>query len=460
MNNNVWDDVKEILAKDETIDSELYNRYFKNTYFGNIIDNNIIIVCKNKITISILKAGLNNKIERILFNTNGIQYKLHYELEAEFKNNKTNENLNILKEKKIIEDNQEQEDSDNKLEEFSKKYTFDRFIKGDSNNIAFHAALSVTREIGNKWNPLFIYGDSGLGKTHLLFSIKNKIVNEDKNHLVKYLNADEFGKLALDVLKDKNHLIEEFKTSYNKYDCLLIDDIQLLAKRSKTNELFFYIFNSFIEKNKQIVITSDKYPDELDGFESRIISRFSNGLSVELKSPDFETALIILKEKIKEFNLSASIHNDALEYIALNFKGDVRKIEGAVKRLLFLTLINNKKDFVFTLENVKSEFGKIAMSDNEKITFKKIKKVVANEYQVTIKSMVSKSRIKMIREARQLAMYFCRILLDEPLNKIGNEFGGRDHTTVINSIRKIDEEIAKDKNFKKYVNSIKEKIEK
>ncbi|WP_348735861.1 chromosomal replication initiator protein DnaA [Spiroplasma endosymbiont of Ammophila pubescens] len=443
----LWIEVKEILSRDESVSPEIYNYYISDTNLYTVSDNNCLITTKSEIAIGVFEAGLNEKIKNILKKLTGIQYNISFELEK-----------NINKQASVINKIDTLTENNNIV--YYENYTFENFVRGDSNHEAMQAALAVALDLGKKWNPLFIYGDSGLGKTHLLHAIENK-VNEiyKTNNRVKYLKADEFGKIAMDILNQGHEIIEAFKTSYDIYDCLLIDDIQLLAKRNKTNELFFHIFNSYIEKNKQIVITSDKYPDDLGGFESRIISRFSYGLSIGLDSPDFETALKILEQKLKHQNNLGLFSEESLEFIALNFNSDVRKLEGAIKRLLFLAVMNKKPNEIITLADVEKAFKNAPLQNNEKITPKKIKQIVADNYNITIKAMMSKSRVSNVMQARQLAMYFCRTLLDEPFTRIGTEFGGKDHTTVMNSVKKVEAHISTNKEFKHLVNAIRRKIE-
>ncbi len=443
----LWIEVKEILSRDESVSPEIYNYYISDTKIYTVSDNNCLITTKSEITIGVFEAGLNEKIKNILKKLTGIEYNVSFELEK-----------NINKEASVI--NKIDTLTENNNTAYYENYTFENFVRGDSNHEAMQAALAVSLDLGKKWNPLFIYGDSGLGKTHLLHAIENKVneIYKINNH-VKYLKADEFGKIAMDILNQGHEIIEAFKTSYDIYHCLLIDDIQLLAKRNKTNELFFHIFNSYIEKNKQIVITSDKYPDDLGGFETRIISRFSYGLSIGLDSPDFETALKILEQKLKHQNNLSLFSEESLEFIALNFNSDVRKLEGAIKRLLFLAVMNKKPHEIITLSDVEKAFKNAPLQNNEKITPKKIKQIVADNCNITIKAMMSKSRVSNVMQARQLAMYFCRTLLDEPFTRIGNEFGGKDHTTVMNGVKKVEAHIGTNKEFKHLVNTTRRKIE-
>lgn len=442
----LWEQVKTYLSADESVAADVYNYYVVDASINMVDNDNCLIVVGSDFAQQIFTDALDPKIRKIIKNLTNINYNTKY----------------ITKEQVVDEPLIKQK----KFDEFAgddekrKEYTFENFVKGESNKQAYQAALAVTLEPSRKWNPLFIYGDSGLGKTHLLHAIKNK-VNDiyGEKYQVKYLNSEAFGKMTISVISNHKHeQIEAFKDSFNEYDVLLIDDIQLLAKRNKTNEVFFHILNSFIENDKQIVITSDKYPEELRGFEQRIISRFNYGLSISLDFPDFDTALKILKQKIQSKNVKNNFSNEVLEFIALNFNSDVRKLEGAINRLLFYSILENKPDEEINIKHIDKIFKDIPIQTSEKITIKKIKQIVSDEYKISIKVLTGKSRIAEVVLARQLTMYLSRMLIDESYSKIGLEFGGKDHTTVINAIKKIENAMNENKEFKKYVNTLKKNI--
>lgn len=314
-------------------------------------------------------------------------------------------------------------------------YTFDNFIQGQSNQQSFAAAYGCAYSKENSFfNPLFIYGKSGLGKTHLLHAICNYLKANRPDIRYLYIDGNDFISLIINSLKEKNtdRLMEEII----KLDYLLIDDIQHLAKTNQSQELFFNIYNKLKTSGKQIVLTSDVYPSELKNINDRIISRFTSGLSVSIASPEFETAVSILQKKLEGRNREINISEDALYYIANKFNEDVRKLEGALNELLFKAILFNPPviDETFTKEMFKE--NPIIHQDDE-LTIKKIKKEVCNYYNITLKQIESKSRTADIANARHIAIYLCRELLDYPFKRIGSEFGNRDHSTIMTSYEKI-----------------------
>lgn len=420
----LWEQVKTKLMN-EIIDPIIFNAYIKNTRIYRLDDVECLIVVKSSFAKEILTKNLATKIQVLINQIGNNNVKIKFIEENEIKNEPTvtpsydNDNNKSLK----------------------KKFTFHNFVKGACNHEAYQATLAIVKNPGVNWNPLFIYGNSGLGKTHLLHAIENELTHINPEIKTRYLAAEEFGRMFLEIYNHGIEAIEDFKDSFNEYKVLLIDDIQLLAKRTKTNEIFFNIFNRFIEQNKQIVLTSDKYPDELDGFEERMVSRFQSGLSVCLNSPDFETALNILNLKVKEINYNSNVFSkEVLEFLALNFNSDIRKLEGALNRMIFYAVMNVKSDKIIDIDDVKAAFknSNIVFDKKDKITIKKIKQVVAEYYNIPVKLLVGKTRLANVTIARHLAMYLCRHLVDESFSRIGIEFGGKDHSTVMNACKKIE----------------------
>lgn len=439
---NIWNKVRNFLQYDEMIDPSIFNTYIKNTYIYDIFEDRCLIIVESTFAKEILTKNLSIKVKELLDKI--IQQNLIIEFLE----------LSEVKKQKIYEEKDFVEF--NKIQQNKKQFQFNNFIKGDSNNEAFQSALFVTVELGKYWNPLFIYGNSGLGKTHLLHAIENEVNN--KYHGAKkilYLSSEEFGRMIPDIIKQNIANIEQFKDSFNQYDVLLVDDVQFLANRNKTNEIFFHIFNSFVNKKKQIVITSDKHPDDLYGFEKRNVSRFQSGLSVGIDSPDFETALVILKEKLKSLNYDPTIFTEeSLNFIALNFNSDVRKLEGALNRLIFYSILYIKPNHLIVLNDVMKAFKIANTSLKEKLTIKKIKNIVAEYYNIPIKLLISTSRVKTITIARHVTMYLIKTLLNESYTKIGNEFGGKDHTTVMSAYKKVKKNIETNYEFKKTIEKL------
>lgn len=435
----IWSKIRQFLQFDETIDPSIFNNYIKNAYIHNILDNHCLIVVDSIFAKEILTKNLTSKIENIL------------EKITKEKNNV------IFLQISEIENKAPEVQNPSTINETKNNFLFENFIKGESNNEAYQAALAITIELGKYWNPLFIYGNSGLGKTHLLHAIENEIIKKyKKKKNILYLSSDEFGRMVPEILRQNTSEIEKFKNSFNEYDVLLVDDIQFLANRSKTNEIFFHIFNNFVNKQKQIVISADKSPDELYGFEERNISRFQSGLSVGIDSPNFETALVILKEKIKSLNYDPSIFTEeTLTYIAHNFSSDVRKLEGALNRLVFYSILYIKPNNLITINDVMKAFKTSSNLTKEKLTAKKIKKIVGDYYNIPNKILNSSTRVKSITNARHIAMYLIKELLNESFVNIGLEFGGKDHTTVINAYNKIKKNMEKSYEFKKIIEGLK-----
>lgn len=337
-------------------------------------------------------------------------------------------------------------------------YTFDNFVVGPSNKESHSAALACAYSPGNLYNPLFIYGNSGLGKTHLLNAIGNYVLENRPDLKVLYMASTAF--IDQVYLTIKNNTIGQFKIDMMELDVLLIDDVQFMAgNKEKTHEVFFQIFNELVNKKKQIVITSDRHPTEISGLEERIISRFASGLQVSINSPGFDTAKAILKSKLEKqsFDLSL-IEDEVLDYLATNFSKDIRRLEGNLNRLLFYAIDFEKKDKI-TLDTAIMAFkGQSSDKDSSDITVSKIKKVVSDYYGLTKSQLVSKTRTKNIANARHIAIYLCRRHLDLPFAKIGEEFGKRDHSTIMASCDKVERLLKKDLIYQQAVAEIEKNL--
>lgn len=352
----------------------------------------------------------------------------------------TQSNFNIS----VVDSFEEEKFSKNENEPFlsfnsnlSSTYTFENFVVGPSNQECQSAALAAAINPGKFYNPLFIFGKSGLGKTHLLHAVGNYIRLKNNQMKVYYTSSDNFIDEYFRCIRDKG--MDALKEKFKNIDILLIDDIQFLANREKVSEYFFNIFNLFINSHKQIIMTSDRPPLELKGLEDRLVSRFVSGLSVMMKEPDYETALKILKKKVEVQNLNdGKIDDDVLAYIAQQFSSDVRQLEGALNKLLFTAINLGKKENI-KLNDALDSFKMLGVNSDKKIvSIEKIKIVVSEYYNISTNELSSKIRTSKIILARHLAMYLARNMLDSSLSQIGSEFGGRDHTTVINAIEKVD----------------------
>lgn len=323
--------------------------------------------------------------------------------------------------------------------DFSEKHTFASFIVGRSNVQAQIASLTCASNPGLIYNPLFIQGNSGLGKTHLLIAIGNKIKEMDPRKKIAYISGPDFVEGVYHSSKD--HTIEEFKQSFHELDVLLVDDIQFIAGKDKTHEIFFTVFNDLVNNRKQICLTADRMPSQIKGLEERIISRFNQGLTVNIEAPEYETCVNILQMKISNLIGShQSIDDNVVSYIATNFSKDVRQLEGALTRLLFYAINFAPDKEVITIEVAIAAFQDSGYSQNngKGLNIDRIKKIISDYYGLTSAQLSSKTRTKNIATARHIAMYLCRKILDVPYKDIGNAFGNRDHSTVINACEKVE----------------------
>ena len=335
------------------------------------------------------------------------------------------------------------------------KYTFDNFIQGDGNVWAVSAALAVSEDLALTYNPLFIYGGPGLGKTHLLNAIGNEILKNIPYARVKYIPAESFINDFLEHLRLGE--MDKFKKTYRSLDLLLIDDIQSLSgKKVATQEEFFNTFNVLHNNQKQIVLTSDRSPKHLEGLEERLVTRFSWGLTQNITPPDFETRIAILQSKTE--NLDYHFQSDTLEYLAGQFDSNVRELEGAINDITLIARVKKIKDITIDIAAEAIRARKQDVSQILVIPIDKIQNEVGNFYGVSVKEMKGSRRLQNIVLARQVAMYLSRELTDNSLPKIGKEFGGKDHTTVIHAHAKIKSLIDEDDNLRLEIESIKKKI--
>lgn len=333
------------------------------------------------------------------------------------------------------------------------RYNFDNFIQGESNQLARAAAIAISKSPGEtSFNPLFIYGGVGLGKTHLIQAIGNKILNLFPQKRVIYLSSDVFTIEFVEAIQ--NNTVNDFSNFYKSMDVLIIDDIQFLIGKEKTQDLFFHIFNQLHQVRKQIILSSDKPPKDLKGLNERLISRFQWGLTTDIQPPDFETRIAILKNKSESFGISIS--NDILEYIALNINSNIRELEGCLIKLLADSSLNSKE---IDIELAKKTVKEISTARKINISIDYITKVVCEYFNVDEDKIREKNRKKEVVLARQVAMYFSKKLTKYSLKTIGLQFGGRDHSTVIHAYNNIDNMISEDTRLKDSIENIRNKIE-
>src|SRR5690625_398205 len=333
------------------------------------------------------------------------------------------------------------------------KYTFDTFVVGAANRFAHAASLAVAEAPAKSYNPLFIYGGVGLGKTHLMHAIGHYVREYHPERRVIYLSSEKFTNEFINAIMDNK--AESFRNKYRNVDILLVDDIQFLAGKEQTQEEFFHTFNTLHEENKQIIISSDRTPKEIPTLEERLRSRFEWGLITDISPPDLETRIAILSKKAKAEGLN-DISNEVMLYIANQIDTNIRELEGALIRVIaYSSLVNRDIDTQLATEALKDI---IPNNRPRKITVKVVQKFIAERYNVTIDEMLSRKRTKTIAYPRQVAMYMARELTELSLPKIGQEFGGRDHTTVIHAHKKISEQIEQEPEVQAEINSYLEDI--
>ncbi len=334
----------------------------------------------------------------------------------------------------------------------NEKYTFDNFVVGKSNQFVYAACRSVAENPGKKYNPLFIYGGVGLGKTHLLHAIGNYIKKYNKNLRILYVTSEQFTNDYIQALKadKKENANKAFRDKYREVDVLMIDDIQFIANKTSTQEEFFHTFNDLYQLDKQIVITSDKHPRNMELLEERLRSRFSGGLIQDIQKPDYETRLAILQKKVERERYN--VDNDVLQFLADRIDTNIRDLEGSLNKVVSLSVLIGKNKA--TLAEAEESLKDFESNQSQNLTIDKIIDLVCKNYNVTKEDMIGKKKKKEIVDPRQICMYIITELLDVPLKAIGEAFGGRDHTTVIFARDKISDRMKKDKELRTDVEDI------
>ncbi|XKM13906.1 chromosomal replication initiator protein DnaA [Orbaceae bacterium ac157xtp] len=322
------------------------------------------------------------------------------------------------------------------------KHTFNSFVEGKSNQLANAAAKQVAENPGKAYNPLFFYGSTGLGKTHLLHAVGNQIIQNKANAKVIYMHSERFVQDMVKALQ--NNAIEDFKNYYRSVDALLIDDIQFFANKERSQEEFFHTFNALLEGNQQIILTSDRYPKEIDGVEDRLKSRFGWGLTIAIEPPELETRVAILMKKAEENNIK--LQEEVAFFIAKRLRSNVRELEGALNRVIANANFTGK---AINIDFVKDALKDLLALQEKLVTIENIQKTVAEYYKIKVSDILSKRRSRSVARPRQMAMALAKELTNKSLPEIGDGFGGRDHTTVLHACRKIVE-------LKEESNSIKE----
>lgn len=446
--NNALKDIKEELS------SLAFSTWFQGVTLKEIKDDTAIIVVPMAIHKRHLHDNYRDLIQDSLNKITGTNFELEFYLENEIEK--------FEKEKKETMDEEKEKNLPKQKSNLNSNYLFDNFIVGNSNKFAQAAALSVAENPGKIYNPLFIYGNSGLGKTHLMHAIGNYIV-QNSTKKVLYVTSDQFRDDFVGInRKDKDgtnfNYVEFFKNKYRNIDVLIIDDIQFLGGATQTQQEFFHTFTNLYNDSKQIIVSSDRSPNDLKLLEERLRTRFCWGLTVNIGPPDFELRKEILRKKIVAGNFEEEIPEEVIEYIASNMGSDVRQLEGSITRLIAYSTImgGSKINLNLAIEALKDFINK---GISEKNDIAKIQKTVAEFFQISAEDIRSKKRSSNIAFPRQIAMYLCRKLTSESFPKIGTEFGGKDHSTVMHSVEKIEVEIQNNKDLAGIVEKLEKDIQ-
>lgn len=331
------------------------------------------------------------------------------------------------------------------------KYTFETFVIGKSNELAHAACLAVSKKTGMVYNPLFIYGGVGLGKTHLMQAVGHEILKKTPNAKILYVSSEKFTNEFIQAISTGH--IPQFKELYRNVDVLMIDDVQFLAGKEQTQEEFFHTFNALHQNNKQIVLSSDRLPKDIPAIEERLVSRFEWGMIADIQAPDFETRLAILKSKAQEKHYDVS--QEVLVHIAETIQSNIRELEGALNRLMVYCQLNNTKP---TVEQTRTVLAGVASAKKRVVTIKKLMEVVADFYNITTEDLLKQSRRKEFVKPRQVAMFLMREQLENSFPSIGEHFGGRDHTTVMHAVEKISKLMNEKESLKQEVDLLVNKL--
>lgn len=447
-NNELW---QSVLAQMQLhISKASFATWFQNTEITSRENEKIIISVPNAFS----REWLSNKYYKLIFKT-------IYDIDSSIReldfiiNPKSLKNLTIHN----TSDNYQVGTDQLKFDEFkinketnlNPKYVFENFVVGSFNELAYAAGSAVAENPGHTYNPLFIYGGVGLGKTHLVQAIGNKINADFKKKKVKYISSEKFVSSIVTAIRSKT--MESFKESLAPIDVLIVDDVQFFAGKNKSQEEFFHIFNSLYEKNKQIILSSDRPPNAIAELEERLKSRFEGGMTIDVSLPDYETRLVILKTKLQEKNIK--LPEEVLEYISSNVRKNIRELEGALNSLLIYYKTNNT---IPNLETTKKLLKGFVFSPFSVTNYKKIIESVAKFYNLEEKNLFDETRRKEIVKPRQVAMFLLRKELKYSFPAIARKFGGKDHTTVIYAYKKITQEIEENNKLTDELNLIKQRV--
>ena len=439
----IWDDVLVKLEQEHDVSSAAINAWIKPLHIKDVQSNKIILSLDAKYDergIQFIKKKMYDfYISLAISDLTGKKYDIEFELEKE--GEKPQETPAAAPE----------HDNNN----LNPRYTFDTFVIGDNNRMAHAASIAVAEAPAEAYNPLFLYGGVGLGKTHLMHSVAHYILQKDPTKKVLYVTSEVFTNELIDSIRNGNNTsMTKFREKYRNIDVLLIDDVQFIIGKESTQEEFFHTFNALHSANKQIIISSDRPPKDMETLEARLQSRFEWGLIADISSPDYETRMAILhkKEDMDGYNVS----EDVIKYIANNIKSNIRELEGAFNKVVAYAKLEKKEVTLELAEQALKDI--VAPNENKQITADYIISMVAEHFNVSTADLCGNKRSSKIVMPRQVAMYLCREILAIPLKNVGQYLGNRDHTTVMHGVEKIEKELQTNEQLQSTIDTLKKKI--
>ena len=440
-----WDEILHTVKTEHDISDISFNTWIRPLEVFGVEDNTLyILVPAVQMTLNYISKKYQLPLKVAIAEITGVEYDIQFILPEQASALNTNK-----KEKKRFTSEAAEKSN------LNPNYKFETFVVGSNNRFAQSASLAVAESPGEAYNPLYIYGGPGLGKTHLMHSIGHFILEGNPDAKVLYVTSEDFTNEVIESIRSGNaSAMNKFRDKYRNIDVLMVDDIQFIIGKESTQEEFFHTFNALHSAGKQVILTSDKPPKEMETLEERIRSRFEWGLMADIGVPDYETRMAILRKKSEADDMNFS--DDILNYIANNIKSNVRELEGALNKLI---AYSNLEHTDITMEIAIKELQNIITPDKPReITPQLIIEVVSEHFQISLDQMISKNRSNSIARPRQIAMYLCKNMTDIPLDSIGALLGGRDHSTIIHGINKIGEEYDSNPQTKSLIDTIKKKI--
>ena len=458
--NEKWPEIIEHLRIEHELSNVSFNTWIQPLRVYDVIDNTVFILVNINASVEYIEKKYLLPLKVCISEVTGTDYEVVFVSEDDSRISEIHNMAAEATQKKRTKTASEKAG-------LNPKYTFDTFVVGGNNNFAHAASLAVAESPGEVYNPLFLYGDVGLGKTHLMHSIAHFILDKNSKKKVLYVTSETFTNELIEALKkgktaDNESAMAQFRDKYRNNDVLLIDDIQFIIGKESTQEEFFHTFNHLHTSGKQIIISSDKPPKDIETLEARLRTRFEWGLIADISAPDYETRMAILRKKIELDHLEKyNIPEDVLKYIADNIKSNIRELEGSLNKLIALYKLNKSATHSLTIDiSLAAEALKdlISSYNNREVTPELILDIVADHFNITIADLKSNKRSANISVPRQIAMYLIRYLTETPLQAIGIILGGKDHSTIKYGVEKIEKSIVKDETLNNTINIIKKKI--